>query len=527
MTITLNKSLSRLTVFNNPIIVVGVTTLLGALLRLYHLGARPMELDEGVLYWISKSGNLRDVIIQNIKGHSGPPLFVILLHFIEVFGDKEIILRSLPWFGGVAAIPAVYLLGIQFLEKKSAYLMALIVAISTTQINYSQQLREYSLVFLLAILMMVCFSIHLRKPSWTNSIILTFLMLLSISLQYGLALLIIALNIILIVDFIFVKDKQKLLKWVVSQFVVFFAVLVLYFFELRNQMVVGFGSSPTFDYLAHAYWDGSKESLFKLAILHTRDLVFFAFPGIMFVYALVIGIFCAMGNKSGRIALMMLIFPMAVTFFAACARLYPYLGARQDIFLTPMIYLFFGFGVDYLFSITQKKWVVSILVMFIVIAGISSTYEYLNKPFRENMRSIVSVLSSSFEKGDIIYVYYSAKPTFTYYYRDYPETTVFGISSRANPKAYFREIDGLLAKNKRIWMVFTHGYKDERDKIRNYVAKSRTVELVANHGGTYLFLVHQEEKSQTDVESNSTTLFNFIVADYPNYKLKDGQFYQP
>src|SRR5512140_277449 len=99
-----------------PFFVVGAITLVGALIRLYHLAYKPLWLDEAVLYWISNSGSVHSVLQQNALNNSAPPLFALLLSAIIKFGQSETALRVLPWIGGVAAIPAIFFLARQLLN---------------------------------------------------------------------------------------------------------------------------------------------------------------------------------------------------------------------------------------------------------------------------------------------------------------------------------------------------------------------------------------------------------------------------
>lgn len=473
-------------VISEPVLVVGGITLFGALLRLYLLGFKSFWYDEAVLYWISKSSNLQNILFQNATRSGAPPLFPILLHIFQKLGDSETILRLLPWIGGVVVLPIIYVLGSQFLEKKSAYILTFIVAIATTQVQYSQQLREYSLVFLLATIMLLLFYKQVSHPSWRNQIFLTIVMVISIFLQYGLALLIIALNIVFFIEYLSKKDKHKLFMWIASQLIVFCAVIIVYLVSLKQQMVI----SPGKSYLSSAYWDGTINSLLGFAVSGTQGIINFTFPGTMFIFVTIIGIFSSIATKQGRIALMLLIFPILVTFVAACAKLYPYLGIRQDIYLTPMIFLIFAFGVEYLFSLIQKKWVVYLIILFIALAGIKPLRDYLNSKGIENMRPIPSAMSSLFEKEDKIYIYYGAEPAFTYYYRINVDSQIFGVKSRENSNVYFQEIDELLSSNKRIWMVFSHCYGNECEMIPKYVSKTRPIQLVSSSNGTYLYLIH-------------------------------------
>ena len=472
--------------------VVGGITIFGALLRLYHLGFKPLWLDEAVLYWISNSNNMQNVIANNASSNSAPPLFAILINFILKIGDSETVLRSLSWMGGVAAIPAIYFLSKQFFDNIPAYFSTLLVAIALTQIEYSQQLREYSLTFLIATIILTFFYKQVRHPTWYDLALMTVAMVIGIFLQYGLALLIIALDMVCVIVFLCDKENRRLLllRWGISQFIVLCAVIAVYFLSLRQQMTVGFGATSKIVYLSDAYWNGSIRSLLNFAISNMRNILDFTFSGELFIFVVVIGLIFILRDRNNYIALLMFAFPTILTFVLACARLYPYQGARQDIFLTPMIYLLCGFGFYYLLKIVQLRWIIFLILLFIIMFGSKPTIDYLNNTGAENIRPVVATLSNDYEVGDKIYVYYSAKPAFTYYYKDNIDYQIYGTNNRGNPNAYYQEIDNLLSSNNRIWMVFSHCFANECELIPKYISENHKIDLITRSTGTWLYLVH-------------------------------------
>jgi uncharacterized membrane protein len=474
--------------FDKPILVVVGITILGASLRFYHLGFKPLWYDEAIMYWVSHSGNLQNIIAQNASIDGSPPLFEILISLILKIGDSEAVLRSLSWSGGVVAIPAIYFLSRQFLERTPAYFSTLVAAIAPSQIEFSQQLREYSLTFLMATIILFFFCRQLRRPTWYYWTLMTLAMVLSIFLQYGLALIIIALNLIWAVEFVSDKEnrKQLLLSWGISQFIVLCAVFVVYYFSLRHQ----FASTSTSNYLSDTYWSGTLSSFFKLAISNTKNIIDFTFPGYFFLFMACVGFIAILQKRISHVALMMFSIPLMLTFVAACARLYPYQGIRQDIFLTPMIYVLVGFGFGNLRNVIRQRWVVMLLLLFTIYTGFRSTLNYLQDTGLENIRPIITTLSDNFEIGDRIYVNSYAKPAFTYYYRSNIDSQIFGISSVENPNADYQEIDKLLSSNGRIWMVFSHSSIDEYTPLSTYVSEKRRIDLVANDNGSWLYLVH-------------------------------------
>ncbi|MFC1620703.1 glycosyltransferase family 39 protein [Candidatus Omnitrophota bacterium] len=487
----------------HPIIIIGGLTLLGGLLRFYHLGYKSLWFDEAGLYWIARGRDIMEIISLNAAGNSAPPLFPLLVNLISKIGDSEAILRSISFLAGTAAIPAVYFLCKQFLHRYTAYFCAFLVAISSSQVMYSQELREYSVAFLLATLILLFFNRFLREQNYKNLLYLALASIIGIFSQYGLALLILALNLIVAVELFFINDKKKLLTgWAAIQFLVLCAAIVTYQLSLRHQMESGFGAG----YLANAYWDGSLGSLIKLATVNTYQ--FFAFASSasgLFCFIFFIGFLNELKKRSDRTALMLLIFPMVITFIAACARLYPYLGRRQDIFLVPMIYVFAGFGFEFLSKLDlvqtrclpkadnasgqgKKRIIILPLVLILGFVGLYRTGEYLKDPGFQHIRPVIKTLSASFEPKDRMYIYYGANPAFRYYYRKNMDRRIYGVRSIEKPEKYLTQLDEALSKQGRIWMVFSHCHPNEPELITQHTSKYRKVKLVSTSPGAFLYL---------------------------------------
>ncbi|RZM09024.1 MAG: hypothetical protein EOO88_49390, partial [Pedobacter sp.] len=263
-------------IWHNSRIIVGFITLFGAVLRIYHLGYKPLWFDEAALYMIAK-GNFQEVIQQNALGNSAPPTFAVLLSLMMMMGDSKFNLRLISCIAGILAIPSIYFLSRQFLPKSSSYFCSLLLAISQQQIAYSQQVREYSVAFTLATLTIALFYKYLRDPIWQNWSLMTILFVVGVFTQYGLALLILSLSLVWLYSLVVDKEKSAeqrkriVVWWLGSQICVLVAAIAVYFVSLRYQMKSGgFGASSNFNYLSSGYWDGSTSSFFKLAFNNTK-----------------------------------------------------------------------------------------------------------------------------------------------------------------------------------------------------------------------------------------------------------------
>ena len=477
------------------ILYIFLITAIGAVFRIYHLGFKPLWLDEAVIYWISESGSIKEIITQNALRNSTPPLFPILISFITTLSDSEEFLRLISVLAGIASIPAIYFFARELINKYPALILTVLVSVAPTQIKYSQEVREYSLTFLLTILILLFFVRYLKQLKVKDLIMMTIFMIIGILTQYGLSLLIIGLNIIYLYYLIFSKEKQKerLLRWISSQALTLGAAIFVLLVSLRGQSRFFAASGSSSHYLYNAYWNGTVRGLYIFAFKNTYELFKFAFSSNMFIALTIIGfIFLIINIKKLSTPFLLFTVPMTITFFLAVLGFYPYHGDRQDIFLTPMIYMLAGFGINHLWNLDKKRWTAIILFSLPIIAGIVQSWNYLNFPGAENIIPIVEKLQESINEDDHIYVYYGAKPAFDYYYRDYDEVKIsYGTSNRGEVNEYYKEIDNLFGQGNPVWFVFSHCWQNECNLIKNHISKNYNGEIIVKENNAFLLYGNQ------------------------------------
>jgi hypothetical protein len=154
----------------------------------------------------------------------------------------------------------------------------------------------------------------------------------------------------------------------------------------------------------------------------------------------------------------------------------------------PMLYLFAGFGFDYLWNVDPRRVVALAFVVVVGLAAVSPIAVYF-RSHPENIRPVVTALDSAYAPGDRIYVYYGANPAFRYYYRAKSGQTIFGLESREQPGNYFRQLDQALVERGALWLVFSHCYNDECNQIVDYVARSRETEKIVGDADVALYRV--------------------------------------
>ncbi|MCC6792573.1 MAG: glycosyltransferase family 39 protein [Thermomicrobiales bacterium] len=139
--------------------------LIGAAVRISHLSNLSLWLDEGfsVLYsrqeWAAVSGT---------KGFYSPhpPGYFTLVKVSDLLFADEIAGRMISVIAGIATIPVFYLLMAKVLDRRAAFVSALVLALSPIHLYYSQEARMYALVvFLIAVTYLALVSYN-HRPHW-------------------------------------------------------------------------------------------------------------------------------------------------------------------------------------------------------------------------------------------------------------------------------------------------------------------------------------------------------------------------
>jgi uncharacterized membrane protein len=461
-------------------------------------------LDEAKLYRIAQ-GTFGDVIAKNASINSAPPLYALLVNLVSRIGDSERVLRSISNVFGIISIPMMFLLARRFMGLYSAYLCGLLVALSLSQVRYSLELREYSLTFLVTTLIFITFHKFLERPDWRNWFLVTTFLVLGIFTQYGLALLIVSLNAILVVYVVLNTFSQRanlilFFKWGVAQILILGAVAIVYSLSLKVQFVSGgFGSAS---YLQQGYWNGSLSSLVKLGTLNTYELFDFAFrhPSLLLFFC-GLGLLYALGNHQRWVAILFLAVPMVVSLISALLRLYPYYGGRQVMFLIPMIFVFAGLGFGYLLdlgyegkAIFSRQTIAVITILVFAVTGLRYTLSYylddgvyLEGDVIEDIKPLVTILQNSFEPNDRIYVGCRAGPAFRYYYRENHDRWI--VKGNKSLDDSYRQLNASLNEPGRMWMIFSHcTINDEHRLMVDYASRIRDVKFVSSRRGAWLYL---------------------------------------
>jgi mannosyltransferase len=136
---------------------------IGTALRLYHLEARGLNIDEAASWTFARLPwpNFLHVMWE----YEGNMVFYyILLRGWIALGDSEAILRGLSVILGLATIPAVYFLGKCLFNRQAGLISAALLAVHSLHIRYSQEARSYILLTFLLVLSTYCLVKAVDEP---------------------------------------------------------------------------------------------------------------------------------------------------------------------------------------------------------------------------------------------------------------------------------------------------------------------------------------------------------------------------
>jgi uncharacterized membrane protein len=146
--------------------MVAAALLVGLLLRLLFLGSKSFWLDELISMRFAANP---EQLFANRFDDAHPPLFYFLLHYWSrlwlPLSQPEFMLRLFSALAGSLAIPLSYALAIGVAGRRVAYTLLWLTALSPLFVWYAQELRSYSLLVFLSLLVSLAFLHLISRPN--------------------------------------------------------------------------------------------------------------------------------------------------------------------------------------------------------------------------------------------------------------------------------------------------------------------------------------------------------------------------
>jgi hypothetical protein len=222
-------------------------------------------------------------------------------------------------------------------------------------------------------------------------------------------------------------------------------------------------------YLTADYLDPQRASLLRFLGQNSADLLRFFIPGrLLYVFVVLsLAIFCMteIRRRTVHPALLLTSLSLFITFGASIARVYPYGGVRQCLFLAPGVALIAGVAIaDLVQRIKvprQREAATTAVLGIIVVLLLTSLYRGNLKtqwPYGEyeDIQSVLSSLNRGLAPQDQVWVNHDAVPAVQFYRRTKDSRFCYG-KFHANPQQYIPDLRAFVTpRTQRIWLIFSH-----------------------------------------------------------------------
>jgi uncharacterized membrane protein len=429
------------------IILLALVILAGLVIRLEGLTEKSLWYDEAVSLWasqgrlememlkseerVAKAQALIDlpfmphaaaVLLSNLASMDSPPGYPLVMSWwLAATGTGEWALRFPACLFSAAAIGAIYLLARQFLAPGPALFSAALAAASVAQVFWARENREYSASVLFAALYLASAAHYLRHPDkralWHVAVVGA----LSVWVHYSLLLLMIPVS-----GYVCFAHADLRKRWLRGQWLVGVSFLCVTIVALGPQLY--FHNTGSGGHLSVLYSDGTLAGMFHYALKKTLQFPAYALtapvwrpqPWLWFcMLAACFGLGCAWRSPKGRLAFWWCLLPMALTLVLALVGRYPYGPTRHCLFLTPMIYVVFGFAAQALLNRLSEKprfAVVAVLAVLLLAAGAYGPHSpaYLRQPWR-HAREVAAHLKEHRQPEETVFANGLFFPPLEYY----------------------------------------------------------------------------------------------------------------
>jgi uncharacterized membrane protein len=469
-------------IFRNHNLYLLLILILGAILRLLRLDYQSLWFDElASIVPVSPRTSLTSVI-EHAK-HDQPPAFFILLYtWFKIFPYTPYSGRLFVAILGIIGIGAVYLLGKDVKDKNVGLCASAITALNFFHIYYSQELRFYSLLFLLTVLSYLFFIKCFKNPSIKNYIGYSFISIaLLYTHYYGMVVLAAQVFTFLALVLLFNKRSKKFIILSVSS-----GVLILLSFSPWLPVIFG-------DNQIESFWIKKPDIFFSFLYLYNyfgKEPVAFIASLMLMGLAIRHFIICYKSKNSDQKTTNLYITEFVLIAWLLLSYLIPYiysvvkipmLHERYTIVTLPSIILLTALGWNLIQS-RRLKILITLAVVLATFMNLALFNPYYTKFHKLQFRELVMELKDYDESHTKIY---SDQPWyFNFYFEQFNSknklTDINGVDFAADTTGI-----------KKVWILQAPALSSAADM--NYLLDNYTITKKISYGDLQAILFEVNE----------------------------------
>lgn len=381
--------------------------------------------------WQIASTSFNDGFIQAMLAQCHMPLYYLYLKMcMAIGGSSDTFLRITSLVPGILSVIVMYYVGLQN-NKKTGVVAALITAISSFLIYYSQEVRLYSLLFLFSALALLYFLKYIKNRSWVNLFgLLLFDFIIMFTHTIGFVFVFFELLVLSVLMF---KEAKRQIVYFWSIGLILFLVLLPNIYHILTVKTFsqwwGVFSLSKLGFLFTDYFSPVLTNLVnapdKLFYSKSLGFLFFAFVPTLIALSCIIR---AMYKNKQNILLFLLCVGVVAVMSAAALMGKLVFITKYSIEIYPILIFLMAFGV----SAFDKKFIGNILIslfciinLFYVVASPNSAPKMQRTEGHKIVANLIN--HADINKGDVIFLQYYDENRFSKYF-DFSEYQVVSVN---------------------------------------------------------------------------------------------------
>ncbi len=449
-------------------LILGVTTIIGAALRLHQLSAKSFWIDEGAS--VSFATMPWRPFLHTLWNYQGNmTLYYFLLRAWIRLGDSEFVVRSLSVVFAVLTIPAIYFLGERVFDRTTGLTAAALLSVHSFHIQWSQEARGYSLLTLLLVVAAYFLSCALESKTESLGYWIAFTVTAALSFYAHIFAVFVLLAFALSIAFpkpYHVRTRTVVLVAILFEHLI--APMALFVLLQHSGSQLAWLHRPSFaDTSEFLQLLTGKGGILLLVI-------YMSLGGLAFVHPA--GASPSDGGSKKekwglRLLLMWLLLPPLITLAASPVK--PLFSPRYMLLCVPALILLAARGLAHLYNLpAARRWVGIAAVVLVVSLSTWGTHEYFVNFAGENTdwRSAVNYILENQQAGDGVFIYTSHALCYRYYAdraeRQHSVATAPEVLYPPDPRRPISrdEVASDTAGRERVWLLL-HDEQEERDEL--------------------------------------------------------------
>lgn len=423
-------------------------------LRVWHLGARSLWLDEGVSIGLARM-SWHEFARALSSREANMSLYYLLLRWWAHLGDSEFFLRLPSVLCGTAAIVIFMIFAARILGERVALITGLLLSVSVLQIRYSRELRSYGLVLVLIALSWVYYERAVRDDRRRWLALWAVISAAAVYAHFFAALIIAAqLLCLLFADL----SRERIVRFIAAAVLVALMVLPLLYFVVYTtanplSWVAPLSTSGLYMFAAEFANGGVAQVATALLLFAASTWLLLSSP--------------KLERWARSVAVLGAALPILVVAL---------ISLRQPAFLSRyLIVALPNFLLAIAIALARLPGRISAIVVFgIAVLGIPTLRDFYAEPAWNDFRDAAAYVSQQAQPGDVMLVWEPlARPAVDYYAqrsRNFPAILFPGnpgelTAADLDAKPQVADIDKISETHPRVWVLYASSAQPEQYNV--------------------------------------------------------------